>query len=424
MHPTADPRPRTGDIVPGIAMPQFPDVGLLAIPYHHLNSVWMTPHHVLMRLAAYFQVMWLEPAHHWRDMPNLDDRQAAIEGLIKALPASFHVYVPGPWLPDLYRLSWLRRLLLRARVHQAWRQLEQLGCRSRALYLWHYQFEPAFSVRRQDVALYHIEDEYSFEREPPPMDVRELRLIREVDQVFVHSPQLMERKGWINPNTAYVPNGVDYRLYSTRVNEPADIARIPHPRIGYTGNLKTQLDWQLLKELAARHPEWSFVFVGPRLFLTPADRALVDEMSQWKNVYLLGERSVKDLGAYPQHFDVCVMPYVINGYTQNIYPLKLHEYLASGKPVVGSPIRSLRDFDHVITLASTADEWCAALSNALGAGMLEPALVAARQNIARKHDWSELTYSIARTICERLDPALASRIEKLTIDTPNLPRFR
>lgn len=398
--------------------PLFPEIGVLAMPYHHLVSSWMTPHHVLTRLASYFQVMWLEPAHHWREVRGLDDRQS-IEQASSKLSPNFSVYVPEPWLPDIYRLSWLRHFLLCARVRRAWKRLEGQGCRTKVLYLWHYQFEPALTVNRHNLSLYHIEDEYSFAHEPPPMDFRELKLLREVDQVFVHSPQLMERKGWINPHTAFVPNGVDHHLYSTPVPEPPDIARIPHPRIGYTGNLKTQLDWQLLRDLAERHREWSFVFVGPRLFLTAKDRALLDEMSQWPNVYLLGGKSVKGLAAYPQHFDVCVMPYVVNGYTQNIYPLKLHEYLASGRPVVGSPIRSLKDFGNVVALADSFSEWSDALRNALTPAASTEALVTERQETARQFDWSELTYTIAQNICERVDANLAKRIKKITVDTPN-----
>jgi hypothetical protein len=40
--------------------------------------------------------------------------------------------------------------------------------------------------------------------------------------------------------------------------------------------------------------------------------------------------------------------------------MKLHEYLATGRPVVGMPIRSLQVFDDVVTLARTPAEWSAA----------------------------------------------------------------
>jgi len=68
-------------------------------------------------------------------------------------------------------------------------------------------------------------------------------------------------------------------------------------------------------------------------------------------LHFLGGKPTQSLGAYPQHFDVCLMPYVIDDYTRYVYPLKMHEYLAGGKPVVSSPIRSVEDFKHVIALA-------------------------------------------------------------------------
>lgn len=400
--------------------PLIPEVGLLAMPYHHFSARWMGAHHVLTRLANYFHVLWIEPPHHWRETPSLRGRQEAIDALCVNLPPSFRVYVPHSWLPDIYRVTWLRGALMRARVRQAWWQLRRRGCRRFVLHAWHYQYEPALAAHLQDLSLYQVQDEYSFLSNPPPLDAQELRLIREVDQVFLCSPQLMERKGWINQHTTFAPNGVDYRLYSRVVPEPPDLAAIPHPRIGYTGNIKTQLDWRLLRDLAARHPEWSFVFVGARSFLKAEDRAILENMAQQKNVYFLGGKTVSALAAYPQYFDVCIMPYVINEYIQNIYPLKLHEYLAGGRPVVGSPIRSLMDFSHVVTLANTDAEWSDALSAALLPAASAPEVVARRRGIAQSYDWSELTFRIAQTICERLDPNLLKRIEKLTVDTPNI----
>jgi glycosyltransferase involved in cell wall biosynthesis len=399
--------------------PLMPEVGVLALPYHHFGTRWMTPHHVMTRLASYFHVAWLEPTHHWRDIPTQPGRRAAIERLLSSLPEAFGVYVPEPWLFDIHRPAWLRRRQFETRLRRAWRHLERRGCQRFVLHLWHYQFAAALHGPRHDVSLYHIDDEYSFTPDPPPMDSRERAVIAAVDQVFAISPGLMERKSGINPRLTFAPEGVDYALYSTPVPEPADIASIPHPRIGYTGTLKVQLNWPLLRDLARRHPGWSFVFVGPRV-LNEETRAIADEMARLDNVHFLGQKSVRDLAAYPQHFDVCVMPYLIDGYTNNIYPLKLHEYLASGRPVVGSPIRSLKDFDKVITLATTTSEWSDALVAALAPSAIAGDAVTARRQVAQQYDWSELTYDIARTICDRLGPAYTARVRKLPVETPVL----
>ena len=399
--------------------PLIPEIGMLAMPYHHFGTRWMTPHHLMTRLANYFNVLWLEPAHHWREVRSQPVRRREVGRLLRTLPKGFDVYVAEPWLFNIHRPAWLHRRLFATRLRRAWQQLRRRGAQATVLHLWHYQFEAALQAGGHDVSLYHIDDEYSFTPDPPPMPPAERRVIAAVDQVFAISPGLMERKSGINPRLTFAPEGVDYALYSTPVPEPADIARIPHPRIGYTGTLKVQLDWRLLGDLARRHTDWSFVFVGPKVLSAEA-ATVVEEMERMPNVHLLGHKTVKDLAAYPQHFDVCTMPYLVDGYTNNIYPLKLHEYLASGKPVVGAPIRSLRDFDKVLTLASSLDEWSEALKISLGAHALSADAIATRQAVARQYDWSELTYDIARAVCERLGPAYLARLTKLAVETPTL----
>lgn len=408
-----------------IHRPLMPDVGLLALPYHRWGTRWMTPHHVLPRLARYFNVVWLEPAHHWREIVSIHRRRNATADVGPQLPSSFLRYVPEAWLPEIYRPAWVREMLFRSRMKRAWARLDALGCRARVLHLWHPKFERALDVERYDLSLYHIDDEYAFTPDAPPVGVQEARVLRRVHQAFAISPLLMERKGGINPNMAFAPEGVDFLLYRTPVPEPMDLAPIRHPRIGYTGHLKRHLDWRLLRDLVRRHHEWSFVLVGARSPMARELDAIVDEMASLRNVHLLGPKTVTELSAYPQHFDVCIMPYTVNGYTNNIYPLKLHEYLASGRPVVGSPIRSLNEFTEVLALALSLDEWSVALSAALDPAAASQRAATIRQEVAQRYDWSQIIHGIVATICNRLGPEYARKLERLDIDigrpTPQNP---
>jgi glycosyltransferase involved in cell wall biosynthesis len=304
-------------------------------------------------------------------------------------------------LPHLYRPRWLRGALRRARFNMGRDLLLRQGVDRVVLYIWRPEFADALDLVRHDFSCYHIDDEYSFSRTELANSAEEVALIYGVDQVIVHSRRLMEKKGGINPRTVMIPNGVDYAEYATPHAEPADLARIPSPRIGYVGVIKTQLDVDLMLRLAQRMSHASFVFVGPIGFLGEK-RDSWDRLTELPNVHALGHRDVTMLPAYTQHLDACVMSYEVTDYTNAIFPLKLNEYLAAGRPVVSSRIDSVLPFADVVRIAGTDDDWVSALEAALSAEACADALVQARRAIAREHDWDRLVARIAELF--RADP--------------------
>jgi glycosyltransferase involved in cell wall biosynthesis len=392
---------------PGLA-PLLPEVGVLALVPDTWHWQWQPRHQVMTRLARYFTVVWMNPAEDWRHALNAGNFSAA-PALTPIPSPGFLVHTSSPLLPVVYRPGWLAMGLLRKRLQRARDLLLARGCTKIVLYLWRPDFAEALDLLPVDLVCYHIDDEYSFSAVDVPIPDREARLIARAGQVFIHSPALLEKKGKINPYTTFAPNGVNFNSYAQVVPEPADIADIPHPRIGYSGHIKKQLDWPLLMHLTAAHPEWSFVFVGAAN-RHPEIVGYLDQLSRRHNVRFLGGKSVQELAAYPQHFDVCLMPYSRDDYTRYIYPLKLHEYLASGRPVVGTPIASLEPFRHVVRLPDTLDQWSAAITESLGPAANSSEQRAVRQTIARKHDWEILVRNIAETMASRLGLESSSKV--------------
>jgi hypothetical protein len=393
--------------------PLLPDVGILALVPDEWASPWQTRHHVLSRLARYFHILWVEPSREWREVLR-KQKTSSEPSSNQTCPPGLEVYPPDPWLPKFYRPAFVVRGALRLRLSRACRLLTRRGCKKIVLYLWRPEFGPALLSLPFYRSCYHIDDEYSFSDVDLPLDQREARLIAAVDQVFIHSLELCAKKGSINRHTTYVPNGVAYQAYAKEMPEPADLMPIPHPRVGYTGYLKKTLDWDLCLYLVKNHPEWSFIFIGP---VAPSPEVLraLQELSSHRNVYLLGAKSTQDLAAYPQHFDVCVMPYRTDAHSMKYgYPLKLHEYLASGRPSVGTPLASLQQFADVVSLASTPEQWSAAINGALSpeANSLEQR--AARQKVAQQHDWESLVLRIATAIAQILGHEFPDRLADLS----------
>jgi len=387
--------------------PALPEVGVLGLVPDTWSTLWQPRHHVLSRLARYYRVSYLEPTVGWRDAlaGKSPERAVAPEP-----PPGLIVRAPEPWLPKFFRPGWLSRLTFDTRLRRARRDLVRRGCRKIVLYTWRPDYERALDAIEFDLSCYHIDDEYTFSRVEQALDPRERRLIEQSDRVFIHSPALLEKKGELNPHTTFVPNGVDYAAYANPAEEPADLRDIPRPRIGYTGRVKRQLDWPLIEALVRRHAEWQFVFVGAA---APHEevRAARERMADCSNVCFLGAKSVWELAVYPQHFDVCIMPYRVDDYTRFIYPMKVNEYLAGGTPIVGSPIRSLEAFDHVIELADTPEAWSAALARSLEPEAQRADRRAARQAAARENDWDRLTAKIARIMAEGLGPEIVERFD-------------
>lgn len=388
--------------------PLAPDVGVLGLVPNHWTDLWQPRHQVMRRLAKFFNVVWINPALEWRAvLGRRNGRRPEAEGSVPG----WEVYDPPWYLPIVYRPRRVGRALAAVRLTKAWSRAARSGARTKVLYLWRPRFADALEWPH-DLSVYHVDDEYSFDLSADSVDPREAALISRADQVIIHSPGLWERKGGMNPHTIHLPNGVSYESFATPRPEPADLAAIARPRIGYAGWLKLQLDWELLDQLASGSPDWSLVLVGATKHKEQLERDPAYLSLQARpNVHFLGRKSPEELAAYPQHFDVCLMPYRVTPYTNRIYPLKLHEYLAAGRPTVGTPIRSLADFAHVVSLADTAAAWRGKIGAALSPEANNETAREARQRVARAHDWDILVARIARVIAERLNHPVASRIE-------------
>jgi len=394
------------------SFPYLADVGVMALVPDHWRANWLGRHQTLTRLAQYFHVVWCTPAMWWRQREWwLRGGRQGGEEADAATPAGLTIYYPEKWLPAVGQPHFLACWTERQRLRRAQSILRTRGCQKIVLYLWRPEYSSALDLIDYDLSCYHIADEYSLSAIEQPIDAREAQLISRVDQMFMHSIAMLEKKGKLNPQTTFIPNGVDYHAFATPRSEPAELQSIPHPRIGYVGRVKQRLDLTLLMDLARRHRGWSFVLVGAQDGIGD-HAALLQQLARMSNVYIIGSKPVSVLPAYTQHMDVCMLCYEINGYTKFIYPLKLHEYLASGRPIVGSPIRTLQDFAHIIRLAHTTDEWSQAIQDSLSPAACSAEQVEVRRRVARQHDWNRLVALLAQTLCSRLGPAYLERFEE------------
>lgn len=186
--------------------------------------------------------------------------------------------------------------------------------------------------------------------------------------VFTTSQNLQEMMSALAPGRShYYSNVADLEFFSqarTATNLPADLARVPAPRIGYVGVLSDyKVNFDLLLQIASLRPQWHWVLIGEeREGQTDPTFAKIRTLP---NVHVLGYKPYSDIPHYLSGLDIATLPTRLNDYTKSMFPMKFFEYLAAGLPVVSTPLPALKDHRHLYAEAATPEEFIAAIESLL-----------------------------------------------------------
>ena len=216
----------------------------------------------------------------------------------------------------------------------------------------------------------------------------EIKLIKKSDLVFVTSQELYNYCLRYNRNVYIFPFAVNFEEFQeARLDNNLtldELSNLRRPIIGYIGGVHKWVDLNLVKEIAKKYPEYSFVFIGP----IQTDISL---LSDQKNVYFLGKKEHKKIAYFIKDFDVGIIPYLITDYTKNVYPTKLNEYHAMGKPVVSTDLPEIASFniknDNLVLVGKSSEEFVNCISKALYLSRNNE-LISKRILSAQKNSWS------------------------------------
>lgn len=222
---------------------------------------------------------------------------------------------------------------------------------------------------------------------------------KEVDRLcehFIRSSQLVltvnnnleERARKINPNSHVIANATNYFAFEQAVGSevPEPLRRFdPHrPLIGYVGWLNSlRLDAELIEYLACSKPSWEFVYLGPKSDPNP----LGSRVHELKNVHILEAVPYPQMIRYLKAFSCCILPNRLNAHTRGNDPLKLYDYLASGKPVVSTPTAGTEGYKDLIAIESQKEDFLNAVEEGMAAN--SEAASERRVRIARDNSWGE-----------------------------------
>jgi len=240
----------------------------------------------------------------------------------------------------------------------------------------------------EQLVIYQVSDKYDANLMDHATDLATIsqlheRAIDNADLVLYSGQKLLAEATRGRERSFLLEQAVDFDHWSqvgSRKLEVAEaVARIPRPRLGYFGAIEPWLiDQDLIKRACRERPDWQWVFIG--------NKSRGVEIEALPNTHFLPPVPYQNLPNYAAGFDVCVLPWdTAHSFTSYGSAIKVREYLATGLPVVISPLPEYESMGEVLRIARSHAEWFRLVEEALNES--DPAAARARQAAVSSGTW-------------------------------------
>ncbi|HEX6966989.1 MAG TPA: glycosyltransferase family 9 protein, partial [Gemmatimonadaceae bacterium] len=344
------------------------DMDVVCFGQQNWDYCWTGKQQLMTRLAQRgHRVLYVDP-QSMEDVAGLHDVMRSLAPVatafgVRELAPRLFVYTHRHAPPLRWRVNhWLR-------PHRLAALAERLAFRGGVAIAHHPSAEPLLGMVRPRARIYYAVDEATAFGAMPVEErqrirAAEERMARDADIVLAISPRLHTRLSALQPRTYLLESAADVDHFAparlARAAAHPAVASIPSPRLGFVGQIDERIDQALLVALARARPDWHIVLAG-----RVKHGVDVSALTTRPNIHLLGHQPYELLPSVLRDIDVCIAPYRLTPLTQACSPLKVYEYLATGRPVIATPVNALLRLGGVVTLADAPDAFRAAVTAAL-----------------------------------------------------------
>jgi O-antigen/teichoic acid export membrane protein/glycosyltransferase involved in cell wall biosynthesis len=188
-----------------------------------------------------------------------------------------------------------------------------------------------------------VDNFYGLPSPPPNLAETEAALVARSGLVLTTSRTLYDDKKGLHPNVVELHHGANRAFFL-----PAPPER-PRRRLCYFGTLWRAVDYAPIRALA--EAGFELELIGPVKEPPPPLPG---------SVTLRGPFPYEDLPGMLADFDGLLLPYVNDEYNRGVIPAKTYECLATGRPVLASPLPALAGLSNVLTICRSPKDWVAA----------------------------------------------------------------
>lgn len=320
-------------------------------------------------LARHNRVLYVESQMHWitllRTWPEHRNRLRRCGKTPRQIEPNLWLWTPPVLLPCFQIWRFLARLNNRILAPRLRNVIRSLGFRIDWLWLYTpYSADLSDRLTPRHVVYECVDDFTAARGLIRAGEVRKLEAetLSRSGLVLVTSRPLFDRLHTQHRNVRLSPNACDVSLFESAEEErseiPNAIQSLSRPVFGFVGAIAYWVDLELLAALARARPEASVVLVGPV-------RVDIRKYRSIPNLVFTGRRPAEHIPGIIRGFDVCLNPYKSDDLSLGASPLKLYEYLASGKPIVSTDMPEARRFADVVRIAASPKEFIRQCDSAL-----------------------------------------------------------
>ncbi|HZV05476.1 MAG TPA: hypothetical protein VE999_10365 [Gemmataceae bacterium] len=227
----------------------------------------------------------------------------------------------------------------------------------------------------------------------PTLQRMEEVVVQRADRLITVSEVLQERIERMGRSVRLLTHGVDLDFWrADPLSSPLPgLTGLERPFIVFWGVIDPRMDMTFVRRLAMELTCGTIVLAGPETDVNPA-------LVSCPRIIRLGSLPFPDLPRLGREADVIIMPYIDHPVTHAMQPLKLKEYLATGKPVVVRDLPSTRPWADCLDLAATPEAFVRAVELRLKTGL--PSSQASARTRLSSESWSEKARIFERWVLE------------------------
>ena len=373
-------------------------VWLLSPPW---DGVWTRQNHFSRRLASLgAEVLYVEAPFGWKSHFKEKKIPSLIKKTIREVEPRLHVMTLPAHIPGANHYELIADLNGKNNAKQIKDWLKEKDWRNYVCWC-----RLPFSILtlnhlNPSAIVYDITDDYELytrgNTEKKLCQNREKQLAKISDLIFIASEEL-RKKNLPGPPKIFLPNGVDFDLFSqvstTNFSTHPKLREIQKPVIGYIGLISRWMDFKLLRMLGQKWPG-HVVLVGP---IHAEIQKLVSELP---GVVCLGFVPHIKVPRFISGFDICILPHKVSELRHRANPLKIWEYMATGKPFVSVSLRALNPLKEIVDVAENREHFIELVTKRLEGE--SPERAEARKEFARHYSWDVLFNKLMESLHSKL----------------------